>query len=194
MTGLFKVVLHSSFVDDPTNEYISVFGYRSNILVSNEEQVLADEFVNDHLPAIRNVVSINTIFKRVEVYNVTNGTGYWDKPLVPTLGGLRAGENSVKFAAWGFRYNRVTAGKRHGAKRFGNVSESDITNGAATGAVTTVLNATAVTLGSSINVGVIQTWFPEILERKPTGVYPWTSHPILNVQYVRITSQNSRKR
>jgi hypothetical protein len=194
MAGLFKVVLHSvNGCVSTSNEFINVFGYRSNLAVVNEEQNLADAFTTQIVPSIQNLCAVCQSFRRVEVYNVSDGVGYWDKPLSPFVAGVRTGENVRGFTAWGFRYNRVTAGKRHGYKRFGIISETDTFGEVPTAGMLTVLNATAVTLGSAITSGAIQTWFPEILERKPTGVYPWTSHPILGVQFTNITTQNSRK-
>jgi len=193
MAGLFKVVVTSTVNAGLANPFVSVFGYKSNLAILDEEMNLASAFVTQHLPAIKNIVSNAMVFRRVEVYNVSNGTGYYDNNLSPTQAGTRSGDALPLFNAWGFQYNRVIAGKRHGYKRFGLVSESDTTGDGPTAAMATILNTSATTLGSPLTVGAIQQWFPEILERKPTGVYPWTSHAILNVQYKRITTQNSRK-
>lgn len=194
MAGLFKLVVHTTQGSNLANEVVNVFGYRSNLAIINEEQTLATEFVTQVIPSIRNIIHASMLIRRVEVYNVSNGTGYYDNTLGTPLAGLRSGENMPGFNSWGYRWNRVNAGQRSGSKRFGYISESDVLGDVPTTAMLTVLNTAAGVFGAPIKVGAIDTWFPEILERKPTGVYPWTSHPILNVQFVRITTQNSRKR
>jgi hypothetical protein len=193
MAGLFKIVLTSLVSGNLANPFINVFGYRSNLAVVNEEQALGDAFDAQMIPEVRKIVKDTMTFVRIEVYNVTNGLGYYDKHPIPALAGLRTGDAQPNFNAWAFQYNRVNVGQRNGAKRFGLMSETDTTGPNPTAGMTVILDALAVKLGAALKVGVIDTWFPEILERKPSGVYPWTSHPILGVQFKRITSQNSRK-
>lgn len=195
MSGLFKIVCTWNVTGQPSNPAVNVFGYRSNIAVINEEQELSNAFKAQMAVELIKPVSNGAQLARIEVYNVTNGTGYLDYNYPAPLAGLRAaGDQMPVFVAWGFQYNRLTAGKRNGSKRLGPITENDTTGAVATPAMIVILDALAVKLGAPLKVGPIDTWFPEILERKPTGVYPWTSHPILNVTYKRITTQNSRKR
>ena len=194
MAGLFKLVLHSYTPDDPSNEFINVFGYRSFLAVSDEAQSLAETFEDQVVPAIANVISTAMRIARIEVLNVTDGVGYWDQVITPEVAGTRTGEFVSSFVAWSFKYHRVEQGKRHGYKRFGEISETDTFGNVPAAGVVDELNTLATVLGSPLLFGIIETWFPVILERKPTGVYPWTSHDVLNVSFQRITSQNSRKR
>ena len=194
MTGLFKVVMHSYSPDNPQNEFINVFGYKSFLAVTGEEQALADEFTFVVADAVADIISVAMRINRVEVFNVTDGVGYWDKNLSPETSGTRTGEFVSSFTAWGYRYNRLQQGKRHGYKRFGEISESDTFGNVPTSGMQTVLDTVAGILGLPLNEGIVETWFPVILERKETGVYPWTSHDILDVTFERITTQNSRKR
>ena len=194
MTALYKVVMTSTVSNEYSNPFVNVFGYRSNIIVLDEAKELADHFASDVVPEIAAVLSNAMKIRRIEVYNVTDGVGYYDKTLATPVSGGVSGEALPGFVAWGFQYNRITAGKRHGFKRFGLIPDSFTDGDSATVSALTFLNSVAATLSGPIKIGLIDTWFPEILERKPTGVYPWTSHPILNVQYKRITTQNSRKR
>lgn len=193
MAALYKIVVTSVFGGQISNPLVNVFGYRSNLVVVNEASELSIAFRAQMVPELIKVMQVSTEIKRVEVLNVTNGVEYNDYNYAATPDGLRAGESTSLFTAWGFQYNRATAGKRNGSKRFGAVSETDVQAGAPTVAMTVVLDALAVKLGSPLKIGLIDTWFPEILERKPTGVYPWTSHPITNVTFKRVTTQNSRK-
>lgn len=85
-------------------------------------------------------------------------------------------------------------GKRSGSKRFGRLTEGQITNGVAVGGLPAQLDTLAAALGAPLPIGLVDTWFPVILERKPPNVFPWTSHDISGVVYQRVTTQNSRKR
>jgi hypothetical protein len=193
LAGLFKVVVTSQYGSDIGNPFVNVYGYRSNLAVVNEEVELSNAWQAQVMPEqIKVQLNLMKII-RVEVYNVTNGIGYVDAH--PTTGntGLRTGSGMPSFIAWGFQYNRATAGKRNGAKRFGACSETDVDGDGPTSGMRVVLDAFAVKLGDPLQIGIIETWFPEILERKPAGVFPWTSHAISGVQFKRVTSQNSRK-
>lgn len=193
MAGLFKLVLHSIDLQSRFDAQINVFGYRSNLAVINEEPTLGANWLAKVMPDLINVLHARTVFTRLEVYNVTNGTGYADIPITTGNTGVVTGDGTNQFLAWGFRYNRVTAGKRHGSKRFGIIAESSVSDGQPTGGMLTLLNTLAATLSDPVQVGLIDTWFPEILERKPPHTFPWTSHPISAVSFVRVTTQNSRK-
>lgn len=195
MAALFKIVCTWNVNGQPANPFVNVFGYRSNIAVINEEQELSNAFKAQMAVELIKPVSASVQLARIEVYNVSNGTGYLDYNYPAPLAGLRtSGDNMPLFCAWGFQYNRLTAGKRNGSKRFGLITEADVAGTLPTAGMQVILDALAVKLGSPLKVGIIDTWFPEILERKTVGVYPWTSHPILNVTFKRVTTQNSRKR
>ena len=192
---LLMAVLHSrSTITDASNEFINVFGYRSNLVVADELNAFADEFEATVIPAIEAVISDNTSMFRLEVRNVTDGVGYLDRIFVPPYTGNGTGASEPAFTAWGFKYHRAAIGKRSGGKRFGAIPDSAVSDGDATPLYQTVLNTLAGVLGSPLTVGIIETWFPVILERKPPGIYPWTDHGIAGVTYSKVTTQNTRKR
>lgn len=193
MAGLFKIVVTSTQNGSPSNPFVNVFGYRSNLAVVDEETVLSNEFVAQMLPELQKINNTSTRINRIEVYNVTNGTGYRDAVLVGAQLGLRAGSPLSQFVTYGFQLNRLTAGKRNGFKRLFTPTETDVDANAPTAGMLVVLNAFALKLAAPIKIGIIDTWFPEIMERKPPGVFPWTSHGILSATFVRLTTQNSRK-
>lgn len=195
MAGLFKVVMTWNRTGEPNNTFVNVFGYRSNLPITGDENYLLNqEFRAQMVPELVKVMSNVMGAKRCEVYNVSDGIGYADFPYLTSVPGLRTGDPLPNFNAWGFQYNRVAAGKRNGFKRIGAISESDTAGNVAAATITTALGTLTGKLAAAIKFGTIDQWFPEILERKPTGVYPWTSHPISSVSYIRITTQNSRKR
>lgn len=194
MAGLFKVTVTTFNALQPANTYLNVFGYKSVLPVSDEVNVLADEFITDVVPAMTAIMSAGAGITRIHVQNVTNGTDEADRPQSSPILGLRTGDTQKGFITWGFRYVRTGAGFRHGYKRIGPISESDTAGEVPTTGMSAVLSASASAFKAPIRVALIDTWFPVILERKPPGVYPWTSHDISNVVFYSITTQNSRKR
>lgn len=195
MTALFKIVMHS--VDSelgPLNPIVNVFGYRSNVPVLDEINELADSFISTIPDAVSDILVSTTSINRVEVYNVSDGIGYVDRLLIPPVVGAISGDPMPGFVAMGFKYQRLEAGKRSGSKRFGRIAESEVFHGHIDPGFVAAANTLASVLAAPLNIGITNTWFPEILERKPSGVFPWTSHPIAGVVYRDITSQNSRKR
>jgi len=195
MAGLFKVVMTWARTGAPANPFVNVFGYRSNLYYAGDEtDGLSQAFRAQLVPELVKVHSSQMSSARCEVYNVTNGVGYNDFVYTTPAVGARGGDPLPNFNAWGFQFNRVNTGERNGFKRLGAIAESDTAGDVASTAMLAILNTLATELFDPLQVGVIDTWFPEILERKPTGVYPWTSHAIGSVSYKRITTQNSRKR
>ena len=194
MAALYKVVLHSENLDNPGNEFINIFGYRSNVIVVDEARELNTQFTAQIIPALVEVMSNFTQYIRVEVFNMTDGIEYADNILTSPVQGHVGGDRLPAFVGWGFQYNRAVAGKRHGFKRFSALSELDQDNGVATPSALGRLNTLAGKLFAPVKIALIDTWFPVILERKPTGVFPWTSHAVSSVSYRRVTSQLSRKR
>lgn len=195
MAALWEIVMHSQDTSlDASNEFINLFGYRSNLAVINEAAELLNAFEAHIIPPLADVLSQTTFITRLEARNVTDGIGYLDRVLSPTVPGVQTGDPLPRFVAWGFKYQRATIGARSGSKRFGRLCENQVTDGLATGGSITLLNTLASALSDALPLLTIDTWFPEILERKPAGVFPWTSHPIAGVVYSSVTTQNSRKR
>lgn len=194
MAGLYKLVLHSHADTDTANEFVNVFGYNGSLIVVNEMQELANAFVAQVLPDIANTLYLGMHFTRLEVYNVTDGVGYLDKSISPSVDGVRTGEALPAFLAWGFKYVRQNTGERSGFKRFGYLVEGDMYGNNPDVGVVDELTACAAALKAPLTVGPVQTWFPVILEKKAVGVYPWTFHSPLDVVFHKVTSQNSRKK
>lgn len=192
---LIRAVLHSYDINDPIgNEFLNIFGYRSNLPVINEFEEFATAFETEIMPALTDVVSEDMQFTNLELFDMTDGVLYLNHIFDPVLTGQTPGVTLPRFVAWSYKYQRATIGKRSGGKRFGKLTESQQDDGVATPATLTALNTLASALGSPLHIALVETWFPEILERKPAGVYPWTSHPIAGVIYESISTQNTRKR
>ena len=180
--------------DTSPNVNLNVFGYRSNIAVIDELNAFCDAFLAQVLPkiiAVEHINQYNTLLAAQEA----NGTGFVNRTIASGPGeGLRTGEPMPRFVAWGLRLNRATLGKRSGSKRFGLISEADVSSGSATSTIQALLDTLATQLAAPLTVGIIQTWFPVILERPVAPSTTWADHPVASAQYLRVTSQNTRKR
>lgn len=177
----------------PANPFYNMYGYRSNLVVIDELNQFADQFIATIVPPVTDIMSVSSYILTVEFYEL-NGTGYVARTGTGvTTRGARTGETMPGFCAWGFQYLRAATGDRSGSKRIGTISETDVVNGVAATGVSAVLNACADALAAPIQFGVIDTWFPEILERPVPPSTVWGSHPISGVTYKRVTTQNSRK-
>lgn len=193
MPATYKLILYS-YLESSLNPYLNVFGYHDQLALPVDGANLAPQFISDVLPDIQAVVHNFTVFTRVDVEQVIGGSGFWSVTLPGSTFGLRTGDRMPQFVAWGFRYNRAAMGVRSGAKRFGGVSEGDVDGGDASTAALILLNDLAVQLGSPLQVGLVDTWFPVILERPTPPSTTWGFHGMSGVSYERVTSQNTRKR
>jgi hypothetical protein len=188
-------VLHSYDVQvGPSNEIINVFGYQDIVGAGATESDLAGNFHIQVLPEIENVCHAAATFTHIEVFNVTNGTGYFDLILSPPESGVQTGDKMPTFVAWSYKYPRMLMGKRSGGKRFGPIAESSVSDGHVASGFVSAVNSLATQLATDINYGLTDTWKPVILERKPTGVFPWTYHDISGVLYEAVSTQNTRKK
>lgn len=192
MPATYKITLHNRY-DLSGNELINVFGYHDQLALPAPMADLVSHFISDVLPDIAAITHENCFYYRVECEQVIGGAAYLDTTLSPAVQGTRVGETMPKFVAWGFEYRRVNRGERSGAKRIGLISETDVDNGEAKSTFVATLTATATALGDAIQVGIVDTWFPVILERPVPPSTSWGFHDLSGVQYRRVTTQNSRK-
>ena len=200
MPATYKITMHTSW-SNFGNEFLNVFGYHDQLALPVAMSELVNHFESDIIPDIAAVLNENSFITRVECEQVIGGSNYIDHILDPVVQGERTGEYLPIFNAWGFTYQRAAHGERSGSKRFGLVSETDVVSGAASGPIVALLNTLATTLFNPISIGLVETWFPIILERPPVVdegppiVYgPWGFHDLAGVIYKRVTTQNTRKR
>jgi hypothetical protein len=173
------------------NKNLNVFGYKSFVAVADELNEFLTQFHTQVAPKIVDVMNDATFITYYEAFEL-NGTGYANKSVV--VQGTRAGNYEPDFVTWGFRYQRKFQGDRSGAKRFGWVADADVSNGIATGSIVAKLATLATALNAPIMEGIVETWFPVILERPKNPSDPWASHDVSAVLYTGVTTQNTRKR
>lgn len=175
------------------NDVENVFGYQSFLTITNELQAFTDNFLANVLPPIMLTLHVNYIPNKLTVIDVNDPARFLDTTgLVGS--GARTGDQMPQFVGWGYQYTRGVRGQSSGRKCFGPISESDVSNGLATGTVLPFLTALNTTLAQPLQVGLVDTWFPIILSRPNSHHIDWQAHPIAGVLYRRVTTQNSRKR
>lgn len=193
MPATYKLTLHTDHASG-VNEFINVFGYHDQLALPVAMSELVNHFISDVLPDLAAIIQVNGFFVRLECEQVIGGAQYIDTILEPPIEGARTGEYLPNFNAWGFQFVRANRGERSGSKRLGPLSETDVSNGAATSGIATLLAAAADTMQNPIKVGLVDTWFPVILSRPVAPSTTWSFHDLAAVRYMRVTSQNTRKR
>lgn len=200
MPATYKLTVHWDHASG-VNPFINVFGYHDQLALPVAMGELVNHFESDVLPALVAVVQQNCFAIRIECEQIIGGTNYIDHLITPALQGARTGDYMPKMVAWGFQFQRAHAGERSGSKRIGLISETDVASGGASGAIVALLDTAAAAMQAPISIGLVETWFPVILERPPIVsvgppiVYgPWGFHDLAGVIYRRVTTQNTRKR
>lgn len=193
MPATYKITLHTDHASG-VNEFINVFGYHDQLALPVAMSELVNHFISDVLPDLAAIVQINGYFVRVECEQVIGGSNYIDHILSTPIEGTRTGEYLPNFNAWGFQFVRANRGERSGSKRIGPISETDVSSGTASGSIVALLSAAATAMQDPIQVGLVDTWFPVILSRPVAPSTTWSFHDLAAVRYMRVTTQNTRKR
>lgn len=163
---------------------------------------LADVFTSDYVAALLPVQHLELAHNRIIVRNLTNGLDIHEKPLAPIVG-LNAGDPGNSLLAYSIRLVRSTAATRHGSKRIGGVPENASVGNLPTSQYATALALVCETLGVGLErSGTVDEDFitvPVIVGRFPTGdpnageLDLSVLNPIASAQFIRITSQVSRR-
>jgi hypothetical protein len=193
MAGLWMVRTTFDIPPYGTNPIVNVYGYKSFLAVVNEADALATQFEAIFKPLIVAITQADTYLTNIDVFQLDGGAYDLNTILSPGNQGVRAGDRMPPFVAWAFQLNRAALGTRNGSKRIGLVSESDVTAGVAAAGILTPLSNFAAAYGAPLKLGIIDTWFPVILER-PVGAGAWGYHDTSGGQFKRVSTQNTRKR
>lgn len=181
---------------------LNVYFFRVTLLEANTNyddvnQAFDSGIITPALP----IQSVMTTHVNVIIKNLTNGLDIAEYPHSEV--GLATGDSLPTFNAAAFRLVRSTAATRHGAKRIGSLSEGSSQDNSATPAFLSLATAFAAALGSEIQVdGTVDHDFsaePVIVGRYPQD-HPNAGeldlsviNPVASAQFVRITSQVSRR-
>lgn len=178
------------------NPLNNVFAYESGSSGSSAEDLIAG-FGVDVLPDIQEVLSDQTVFSQIEVYNLDNVADFAIDALSST--GNTGGERMPVFTAWAFEYVRAVRGIHNGRKSFGVMPESFVVGdspsaGAAAALAVLAGSLEAPIIGVTGNEYTPKIWRREGIYGSPPTAFPDTFYPISAVQFTRLSTQNTRKR
>lgn len=157
-------------------------------------EALAQQWVADILPLILEFQHANAVHSAIEVNNLLDDEDFHTEVLTTDNAGLLLGETLPRYNAWGFRKNRANSSYRNGSIRIAGIAEGSQDGGVAGSAALEDLGTFAAAIGGELTHSSGGKW----LLRTPSGTFVGGSvpvpTPIASVQYVRMTTQNSRKR
>lgn len=175
-----------------TQEHMNVYHYLQTAGAASDADDLALNWAIDVMPGLLAIQSNRITYVRIEVENLNSPTDFYTAALSTSNVGTRTGEMLPQFVNWAFRLNRATTLVRHGQKRIMGVAEGDQSNGIEAAGIVAALNNAAAALGGVVADAIGGVWTPRIARIAPPAAP--SSFPIQNAQYVRISTQNTRKR
>lgn len=177
----------------------NTFWYKTSI--STTALNLSEKWEGQVLGDIRGVLSSDVTFVDLYTYNLVDEEDFATYDL-GGVQGLKGADSLPIFCGWYFRYIRTSRQIHDGRKTFAGIAETDVIDGVATGLVAADLDATATTLATPLDLGFSAIATPCIAqteeytnpENGKTYRRPVTLIGITDVQYVKVSTQNSRKR
>lgn len=171
---------------------LNVF-YYENLIVGGSAATLNGAFVDELLPLILDVVNVAQEVVNMESINLYDETDFHVS--IYASGGNRVGTYLPAFVGYAFRLNRASRALRNGRKTFAGVTEEDIeAAGEPVVAFQPVLDALAVGLSAELTDPVNgSVWRPRIVRLDPVTGLPQITIGLSSAQFVRVSSQNSRK-
>lgn len=187
-----------SIYSETSEVFQNVFWYKASGTAATAEDLWIT--FEDSIPGeIANVLSSDTTIVEAEVINLADVTDFYAAGM--SQAGLRGANSVSAYNAWGFKYTRPQRGMNNGSKRFGALSNDDLVNGFPTATVAGLLAALATTLQTPLVQGLL-TYSPccvktiEVPNSSGSGTHyePDSLFICNDVQFVRATTQNTRKR
>lgn len=173
-------------------EIRNVLQYVVTSVGSGDEGTLADAFYDSVLPAMLDVQHVTVSHYKMTVTNLTDGLGYAENVITPPAPGILSGSSMPPFVAWAFRKNRLNRSTRSGQMRVAGVSEGAQEGGIAIPTVVDDLNVLADALYDPLTHASGAAFSPCIVRKGP-GNTVVTINGIVSVEYVGVSSQNTRK-
>lgn len=190
--------------DNNGQECLNVYFFRRDSVVGTgtDAQALWVAFYDNVLPAIQPVQNTSVIHNNLTVRNLFDDEDAWDED-ISVAGTVTNADEMPIFNAINVTLSHDNPSIRPGSKRYTGLDELWNVNGVLSGA-TPIAAYTTLTdqLASPLPEGVIDTWFPVVVQRiLEAGVYrlPTTIEEavfggiIAAVFNTLISSQNSRK-
>lgn len=194
MTQRYQLTLNQAFNTTAGDLIQNVFFYE-NVGVAQNAELLATAFEDQVLDNIATIQSAAIKINSIQVINLDDPLDYFVlAPTTPAEGAV-TGDCLPQFVCWSFRLNRVSRSVRNGQKRIAGVPETLQVNGVAVAGASTDLTALADAMGTNLTDVSGANYTPRI-GRRPLPGHPLSDtvlFAVRNVNYVRISTQNSRK-
>lgn len=181
-------------IDDQTllgQDVKNVYYYRSQI-GDGTAGLLAAAWLANVLPAVRAIQSVFVSHDLIQTENLNDLSDFSLFALTSNNDGVVTGEVLPAFNSWGFKLNRATRETRNGAKRIAGVAEVNNSNGEAQTAFLATLNDAAIAMGDPIVDALSNQYEPVIVRLDAEGL-PAVVNVVVSAEYVRMTTQNTRK-
>ncbi len=186
MSAIYKVTLGSEISGEGA---LNIWHYVSNEIYN--PQALAEIFVDLIVPSLTGITHVKEEYRFVTVEDATKVEVTRFTILLTDITGIRVGNAAPAFNAWAYKLIAYTSITRAGRKSFQGVNQEDTAgdvpqeffeNNLAN--VTDVLSAVLVLSSFS--------FIPAIF-RAPTETELGLINPIVEAQFARLSTQNSRK-
>jgi len=162
--------------------------------------IVAQEFINTPLQAIRTITTTDMVWSKVSVKNLDDPEDFTETIISPAQAGNVAAETMPPFVTFSFIYHRTTLLVRNGWKRFAGVPETYVVGGViVAGTPETNVNLVAEALDEPVTDGIGSTFIPRIMSKQrvpETGefeMFLYTDWPVGDVDFAHVGSQNTRK-
>lgn len=192
MAGLF-MVKQTIDIGEFGNPLLNIYGYLSFLEVIGERNALLDAFEAQMLPKWANCVHESGSTIQLECLEL-NTVNYTLRVLGTPVTGVTTGQVMPPFVALSFKLLRAALFKRSGGKRIGPIAEATVEGRALNPDSVADVEAFADAYGAPLKVGLIDTWFPVILERPLTEESLWNYHDSAGALFDAVSTQNTRKK
>lgn len=201
----FDYGLVCTIYDSDGNPYVNSWFFKAQAGFAGNSQDLYNAFGDSLSARIEAILhtSMDGVM-HLSAFNLTLPADFFEDDYAGWSGGIRTGEYMPDYVGWAYRLNRPTRDVRNGRKTFGRISEGDVLDGVAYGGgatpVTTALAALATELSGVIEKASApatnyKVCIPKSVLNVTTQKYELTTlYEASSVNYVRVSTQNSRKR
>lgn len=183
--------------DTGGQEIVNVFFYQFQVGPGGSASDLVASFDSQVLPAFAAIQAAKVKYTSIAARNLNDPLDFTLAAPSSASNGSTSGEVLPPFVGWYFRYNRTRTDINHGRKIVAGIPESVQDAGVVTGAFLPTLEAAADDFEGNLVGAGANTYVPRIVRRLLDSgghLIGYEPYPVGSVQYVRISSQNSRKR
>ena len=148
------------------------------------------------LPTVVAMQQTGVVHQLIAARNLDNPLDFFAFPPLAGNVGQITGQGMPPFVAWAFRLLRTRTDVHHGAKRIVGVPEGLVADGVADAGAAAVLANYASIYGADLVTGAGNQYEPVIMRRVLDAaghLIGYDDFPAGLAQYVRISSQNTRK-